>query len=101
MDLWARAHGCPVGLSARVGLWGDHVTNYQRLTLVLMFLHAPNFCLAFFLFLCFNMSQTFVWLSFQDGTIDYGEFVAMMRKGDGGIGRRTMRMSMRDAPGPQ
>ncbi|KAK9690883.1 hypothetical protein RND81_09G160800 [Saponaria officinalis] len=39
----------------------------------------------------------------NDGTIDYGEFVAMMRKGDGGIGRRTMRnslnMSMRDAPG--
>lgn len=35
----------------------------------------------------------------NDGTIDYSEFVAMMRKGDGGIGRRTMRMSMRDAPG--
>ncbi|KAH9617770.1 hypothetical protein KSS87_016107 [Heliosperma pusillum] len=39
----------------------------------------------------------------NDGTIDYGEFVAMMRKGDGAIGRRTMRnslnMSMRDAPG--
>ncbi|KAK9667037.1 hypothetical protein RND81_14G228000 [Saponaria officinalis] len=39
----------------------------------------------------------------NDGTIDYGEFVAMMRKGDGGIGRRTMRnnlnISMRDAPG--
>ncbi|KAL9238339.1 hypothetical protein vseg_012772 [Gypsophila vaccaria] len=39
----------------------------------------------------------------NDGTIDYGEFVAMMRKGDGGIGRRTMRsslnLSMRDAPG--
>lgn len=37
----------------------------------------------------------------NDGTIDYGEFVAMMRKGNGGIGRRTMRnslnMSMRDA----
>ncbi|XP_074313086.1 calcium-dependent protein kinase 26-like [Silene latifolia] len=40
----------------------------------------------------------------NDGTIDYGEFVAMMRKGDGGIGRRTMmrsslNLSMRDAPG--
>ncbi|KAL9231786.1 hypothetical protein vseg_006961 [Gypsophila vaccaria] len=39
----------------------------------------------------------------NDGTIDYSEFVAMMRKGDGGIGRRTMRnnvnISMRDAPG--
>lgn len=40
---------------------------------------------------------------FQDGTIDYGEFVAMMQKGNGGIGRRTMRnslnMSMRDVHG--
>lgn len=41
---------------------------------------------------------------FQDGTIDYQEFVAMMQKGNvGGIGRRTMRnslnLSMRDAPG--
>ncbi|KAG6737229.1 hypothetical protein POTOM_058742 [Populus tomentosa] len=27
----------------------------------------------------------------QDGQIDYGEFAAMMRKGNGGIGRRTMR----------
>lgn len=41
---------------------------------------------------------------FQDGTIDYQEFVAMMQKGNvGGIGRRTMRnslnISMRDAPG--
>ncbi|GAB4853007.1 Calcium-dependent protein kinase 4 [Ancistrocladus abbreviatus] len=39
----------------------------------------------------------------NDGTIDYGEFVAMMQKGNGGIGRRTMRnsvnMSMRDASG--
>ncbi|KAJ8434006.1 hypothetical protein Cgig2_001199 [Carnegiea gigantea] len=38
----------------------------------------------------------------NDGTIDYGEFVAMMRKGNGGaVGRRTMRnslnISMRDA----
>ncbi|KAK3021492.1 hypothetical protein RJ639_046403 [Escallonia herrerae] len=41
----------------------------------------------------------------NDGTIDYGEFVAMMQKGNAGIGRRTMRnslnMSMRDAPGAQ
>ncbi|KAJ0077022.1 hypothetical protein Patl1_35604 [Pistacia atlantica] len=39
----------------------------------------------------------------NDGRIDYSEFVAMMQKGDAGIGRRTMRnslnMSMRDAPG--
>lgn len=39
---------------------------------------------------------------FQDGRIDYGEFVAMMTKGNGGIGRRTMRnsvnISMRDSP---
>ncbi|KAK3211342.1 hypothetical protein Dsin_016048 [Dipteronia sinensis] len=27
----------------------------------------------------------------NDGKIDYGEFAAMMRKGNGGIGRRTMR----------
>ncbi|CAK7328565.1 unnamed protein product [Dovyalis caffra] len=27
----------------------------------------------------------------NDGQIDYGEFAAMMRKGNGGIGRRTMR----------
>ena len=37
----------------------------------------------------------------QDGRIDYGEFVAMMQKGNAGIGRRTMRnslnISMRDA----
>ena len=36
----------------------------------------------------------------QDGRIDYGEFVAMMTKGNAGIGRRTMRnsvnISMRD-----
>ena len=28
---------------------------------------------------------------FQDGQIDYGEFVTMMRKGNRGGGRRTMR----------
>ncbi|KAJ4876866.1 Calcium-dependent protein kinase 6 [Raphanus sativus] len=37
----------------------------------------------------------------NDGRIDYGEFVAMMQKGNAGIGRRTMRnslnISMRDA----
>ncbi|KAJ0254368.1 Calcium-dependent protein kinase 5 [Hirschfeldia incana] len=36
----------------------------------------------------------------NDGRIDYGEFVAMMQKGNAGIGRRTMRnslnISMRD-----
>lgn len=33
---------------------------------------------------------------FQDGCIDYGEFVAMMRKGNVnmGIGRRTMRNAL-------
>ncbi|XP_071685857.1 calcium-dependent protein kinase 26-like [Rutidosis leptorrhynchoides] len=30
----------------------------------------------------------------NDGRIDYGEFVAMMTKGNGGIGRRTMRKSL-------
>lgn len=39
----------------------------------------------------------------NDGRIDYGEFVAMMQKGNAGIGRRTMRnslnISMRDAAG--
>lgn len=38
----------------------------------------------------------------NDGRIDYSEFVAMMQKGNAGIGRRTMRnslnMSMRDTP---
>ena len=42
-------------------------------------------------------------MQFQDGRIDYGEFVAMMQKGNAGIGRRTMRnslnISMRDAAG--
>lgn len=41
----------------------------------------------------------------NDGRIDYGEFVAMMQKGNAGIGRRTMRnsvnISMRDVRGPQ
>ncbi|KAK7318367.1 hypothetical protein RJT34_03066 [Clitoria ternatea] len=37
----------------------------------------------------------------NDGQIDYGEFAAMMRKGNGGIGRRTMRktLNLRDAFG--
>ncbi|XP_059296787.1 calcium-dependent protein kinase 4 isoform X1 [Lycium ferocissimum] len=39
----------------------------------------------------------------NDGRIDYGEFVAMMQKGNPCVGRRTMRnslnLSMRDAPG--
>eukprot|EP00249_Psilotum_nudum_P023359 c28846_g1_i1 orf=441-2168(-) len=30
----------------------------------------------------------------NDGQIDYNEFVAMMRKGNGGIGRKTMRSSL-------
>ncbi|XP_057417366.1 calcium-dependent protein kinase SK5 [Lotus japonicus] len=30
----------------------------------------------------------------DDGQIDYGEFAAMMRKGNGGIGRRTMRNTL-------
>lgn len=32
----------------------------------------------------------------NDGSIDYTEFVAMMRKGNGGIGRRSLRRSLRD-----
>lgn len=42
----------------------------------------------------------------QDGRIDYGEFVAMMQKGNMGHGRITMQrmrnslnISMKDAPG--
>lgn len=37
----------------------------------------------------------------NDGQIDYSEFAAMMRKGNGGIGRRTMRntLNLRDALG--
>ncbi|XP_040997232.1 calcium-dependent protein kinase SK5 [Juglans microcarpa x Juglans regia] len=30
----------------------------------------------------------------NDGQIDYGEFAAMMRKGNGGVGRRTMRSKL-------
>ncbi|KAK4417449.1 Calcium-dependent protein kinase SK5 [Sesamum alatum] len=30
----------------------------------------------------------------NDGQIDYGEFAAMMRKGNGGVGRRTMRKTI-------
>ncbi|KAJ7566954.1 hypothetical protein O6H91_02G125300 [Diphasiastrum complanatum] len=30
----------------------------------------------------------------NDGRIDYNEFVAMMRKGNGGVGRRTIKMSL-------
>ncbi|MFS7908878.1 putative non-specific serine/threonine protein kinase [Helianthus anomalus] len=36
---------------------------------------------------------------FQDGRIDYGEFVAMMTKGNAGIGRRTMRNSLKSMRG--
>ena len=38
---------------------------------------------------------------FQDGQIDYGEFAAMMRKGNGGMGRRSMRsqINLEDALG--
>ncbi|CAM6108663.1 unnamed protein product [Calypogeia fissa] len=35
----------------------------------------------------------------NDGRIDYNEFVAMMRKGNGGIGRHTMRNSLRHSLG--
>ena len=31
---------------------------------------------------------------FQDGKIDYGEFAAMMKKGNGGMGRRTIRIKI-------
>ena len=57
------------------------------------------------LFACYQTSLIWWYVLFQDGRIDYGEFVAMMQKGNAGIGRRTMRnslnMSMRDAPGAQ
>jgi hypothetical protein len=55
--------------------------------------------------LCFISICLFITIFFsgQDGKIDYGEFVAMMTKGNMGLGRRTMRnslnVSMRDAPG--
>lgn len=42
--------------------------------------------LSFQVVTCTNRS-----LIFQDGQIDYGEFAAMMRKGNEGMGRRTMR----------
>jgi len=52
-------------------------------------------------FLIVESSVDLTCILFQDGRIDYGEFVAMMQKGNMGIGRRTMRnslnMSMRDA----
>ncbi|KAJ0793975.1 putative protein kinase CAMK-CDPK family [Helianthus annuus] len=35
----------------------------------------------------------------NDGRIDYGEFVAMMTKGNAGIGRRTMRNSLKSMRG--
>nr|GMC66728.1 calcium-dependent protein kinase SK5-like [Ipomoea batatas] len=37
----------------------------------------------------------------NDGQIDYGEFAAMMRNGNGGVGRRTMRntLNLREALG--
>ncbi|MBA0602253.1 hypothetical protein Gorai_002440 [Gossypium raimondii] len=41
----------------------------------------------------------------NDGRIDYAEFVAMMQKGNAGVGRRPIRnslnMSIRDVPGSQ
>jgi hypothetical protein len=38
---------------------------------------------------------SFGYSTLQDGRIDYGEFAAMMRKGDGGVGRsRTMRSNL-------
>lgn len=54
--------------------------------------------------LCFVEFLTYHgFVLFQDGRIDYGEFVAMMQKGTMGLGRRTMRnslnISMRDAAG--
>lgn len=36
-----------------------------------------------------NLSYFFLLL--QDGRIDYNEFATMMRKGDGGVGSRSMR----------
>lgn len=57
----------------------------------------------FFHSISFPFINKMSFLLFQDGRIDYGEFVAMMQKGNAGVGRRTMRnsvnMSMREAPG--
>ena len=61
-----------------------------------------------FYFCCYSVrkvAELFVGINrslvLQDGQIDYGEFAAMMRKGNGGIGRRTMRstLNFRDALG--
>lgn len=61
----------------------------------------------FFLYLYLSLliyNNLFPGALLQDGRIDYGEFVAMMQKGNPcGVGRRTMRnslnLSMRDAAG--
>lgn len=65
-----------------------------------------NFCIVHTVYMtyCFNMYSNCHFSVFlnQDGRIDYGEFVAMMTKGNMGVGRRTMRnslnISMRDTP---
>lgn len=59
-------------------------------------------CLLTVSVLCIDETFFFVLFGFvQDGRIDYGEFAAMMRKGNGGVGRRTMRgpMNLGDALG--
>lgn len=53
------------------------------------------------LVLCVDETSLVLSWVLQDGRIDYAEFAAMMRKGNGGIGRRTMRgpMNLGDALG--
>ena len=45
VGLWARAQGCPIGVSTRMGLWGDYVTNCHSLTLDHPFLGTQLFLL--------------------------------------------------------
>ena len=41
------------------------------------------------------LSNVFLYTIPQDGRIDYAEFAAMMRKGDGGVGSRSMRGNLK------
>lgn len=79
---------CQFTLNKAVGYWQASSRLNSILLLVRLLIKVSN-CFATFAL-------------FQDGRIDYGEFVAMMQKGNAGVGRRTMRnslnMSMRDVP---
>lgn len=84
--------------------------NVSHISLMLSFISC-RVLMQFNILYTFNLNyasplsrhQISMFFCLQDGRIDYGEFVAMMQKGNAGIGRRTMRnslnMSMRDAPG--